>query len=216
MFRRSLAIAALAAAIALPSAALAGKKESTTTAATQPEIQMLGVQAFDGVLGSAKGIQDKIKTQTTTMSTARANVATALGVATDAPFKTAVDDLKAKAGDKISVAMEGTMPKLKAADGIPDNAKAGIDAVNGLVDAGKTTIDTCIALKTEITGLISQAQAFPAQLPSVLKSNPLDIPKKSKILADDIKIMGDTPKMLDDMVKEAEGIFNDVKAVFGA
>ncbi len=214
MFRRSLAIAALAAAIALPSAALAGKKEATTTT-TQPEIQLLGVEAFDGVLGSAKGIQDKIKTQTSTMATARANVNTALGVATDAPFKTAVDDLKAKAGDKISVAMDGTMPKLKAGDGVPENVTQGIDAVNGLVTAGKTTIDTCVALQAEITGLISQVQAFPAQLPSVLKSNPLDIPKKTKMLADDIKIMGDTPKLLDTMVKEAEGIFNDVKAVFG-
>ncbi|MBM4366678.1 MAG: hypothetical protein FJ102_10725 [Deltaproteobacteria bacterium] len=214
MFRRSLALAALAAAIALPSVALAGKKDTSTTS-SQPEIQLLGVDAFDGVLGSAKGIQDKIKTQTTNMSTARANVNSALGVATDAPFKTAVDDLKAKAGDKISVAMDGTMPKLKASDAAPENVTKGIDAVNGLVDAGKSTIDTCIALKTEITGLISQAQAFPAQLPSVLKSNPLDIPKKTKILTDDIKIMGDTPQMLDDMVKEAEGIFNDVKAVFG-
>jgi len=214
MFRHSIAIAALAAAIALPSAALAGKKD-TSTSSTEAEIQLLGVEAFDGVLGSAKGIQDKIKTQTTSMATARANVNSALGAAADAPFKTAVDDFKAKAAGSLKLEMDGTMPKLKATDAAPENVTKGIDAVNGLVDAGKATIDTCVALQAEITGLISEVQAFPAQLPSVLKSNPFDLAKKTKILADDIKIMGDTPKMLDEMVKEAEGIFNDVKAVFG-
>lgn len=214
MFRRTLAIAFLAAAVALPGAALAGKKETTT--ATAPEIQMTGLAEFDGVLGQAKAIQDKIKTQTTTLTTARANVNTAIGVATDAPFKTAVDDLKAKASGKISVAMEGTMPKLKAADGMPDNVQSGLDAVNGLIDAGGATIETCAGLSKDIQGLISQAQAFPGQLPGLLKANPLDIPKKTKILGDDIKIMGDTPKMIDALVKEAEGVFNDVKAVFGA
>ncbi len=211
MFRRTLAIAFLAAAVALPGAALAGKKETTTTT---PEIQMTGLAELDGVLGQAKTIQDKIKTQTTTLTTARTNVNTALGVATDAPFATAVDDLKTKASGKISVAMEGTMPKLKAADGMPDNVQSGLDAVNGLIDAGGSTIETCAGLAKDIQGLISQAQAFPAQLPGLLKANPLDIPKKTKILGDDIKIMGDTPKMIDALVKEAEGVFNDVKAAF--
>jgi hypothetical protein len=206
MFRRFFAVSALAlAAVSTP--ALAGKAATT-------EIQMTGISAFDPTFTSAKDIQGKVTGQTTTLHSARANVNTAIGVATDAPLATALADLSKKAEKKISVAMEGSMPKLNPDAALPDNVKAAVDSVNGLVEAGNDTVTACTGLKNDATQLVSAIAGFPGQLPSVVK-NPMELPKATKIVGDNAKIIGEFPKQIDALVAEVEGIYSDVKSAFG-
>lgn len=212
-FSRILATAALSASLMIPAMALAGKAATTTTD-DGPLIVLTGISQFDGVIGQGKDIQDKVMAQTTTLKTARSNVNTAIGAATDAPLKTAMDDLMAKADKKVTVAMNGTMPKLSADAAVPANVKAAVDAVNGLVDAGKSTVDVAVGLKTDAQQLVSACTAFPGQLPGLV-SNPLEVAKKLKVLNDDIKAIGQLPTRIDAMVKEVEGMVADIKAVFG-
>lgn len=211
-FSRILATAALSASLILPAVAIAGKAATTTT--TDPLIVLTGITQFDGVFGQGKDIQDKVIAQTTTLQTARANVNTALGVATDAPLATALGDLSTKAEKKITVAMNGTMPKLTPDAALPDNVKAGVDSVNGLIDAGKATVDTCLGLKKDAEQLVAASAAFPAQLPSLV-TNPLEVAKKLKTVNDAIKGVVALPKRIDAMVAEVDGIVKDIQAVFG-
>lgn len=212
-FSRILATAALSASLIVPAIALAGKAATTTS--SDPLIVLTGISQFDGVFGSGKGIQDKVIAQTTTLKTARTNVNTALGVATDAPLATAMADLSAKADKKITVAMNGTMPKLTPDAALPDNVKAGVDSVNGLIDAGKSTVDTCLGLKKDAESLVAAASAFPGQVPSLV-TNPLELAKKVKVVGDNIKAIGNLPKLIDALVVEVDGIVKDIKAVFPA
>ena len=211
-FSRALAIAALSSSLIVPAVALAGKAAATT--ATEPTIVLTGITQFDGVFGQAKDIQDKVNGQTTTLKTARSNVNTAIGVATDAPFATALADLSTKADKKITVAMNGTMPKLSPDAACPDNVKAAVESVNGLIDAGKSTVEAAVGLKKDAEQLVAAASAFPGQLPSLV-SNPMDVMKKSKVLGDDIKGLGALPKRIDDMVAEVTGLVSDIQKAFG-
>lgn len=205
-------ILAVLALVALPSAAFAGKAKE---ADPLPVIVLTGISEFDGVFGKAKGIQDKLTTETTNLKTARTSVNTALGVATDAPLETALADLMAKAEKKVGVALEGRMPKLKAADAVPDNVQKGIDAVNGLVTAADSSITTATGLKTDAMALASECQAFPGKLPSLVK-NPMEVMSKGKVLGDDVKATGALPDRLQLLIDEAGKILADVQSAFGA
>jgi hypothetical protein len=208
MFRRFLAVSALTASVLLPVSALAGKT------ATVPEIQTTGISAFDPTFTQAKDIHAKVTGEATNIHTARDNATKLLGAATDAPFATALADLKGKAEGKIKVAMSGTMPKLSPDAALPDNVKQGVDAVNGLVDAGGHAVDTCVGLKKDAEQLVAAVKGFPGQLPSLV-SNPLELPKKTKIIADNVTAVGHIPTEIDDLVKEVEGLYKDISGAFG-
>lgn len=203
---------AILALASLPAIAFAGKPKE---ADPLPQIVMTGISEFDGVFGKAKGIQDKLTAETTSLKTARTNVNNALEVATDAPLETALAELMKKAEKKVGVAMEGRMPKLKAADAVPDNVQKGIDAVNGLVSAADSSITTVTGLKTDAVALAEECKAFPGKLPSLVK-NPMEVMSKSKVLGDDVKATGALGDRLQLLIDEAGKILTDVQSAFGA
>ena len=97
---------AILALASLPAIAFAGKPKE---ADPLPVIVMTGISEFDGVFGKAKGIQDKLTAETTSLKTARANVNTALEVATDAPLETALADLLKKADNGLVSAADSSI-----------------------------------------------------------------------------------------------------------
>lgn len=205
---RFFVIAALA---ALPSVAFAGTKAKAPD--PLPTIVLTGISQFDGVFGKAKDIQDKLTAETASLTKARTDVNTALEVATDSPFETALADLVKKAEKKIGVAMEGTMPKLSASSAVPENVQKGIDAVNGLIGAATHAVGTATGLKADATALASECAGFPAQLPSLVK-NPMEAMSKGKVVGDDAKATAALPERLGLLIDEAGKIVTDVQAAF--
>ncbi|MFZ5481283.1 MAG: hypothetical protein ACOZNI_31275 [Myxococcota bacterium] len=200
----------LALALAHAPDALAGKKDAP---AELPKIEATGIAEFDSVFMKAKAIHDSLDTEDKNLKEARAAIATALGVAEDAPLATALEDLKKKANGKIKVALKGATPRLEPSEAVPENVQKGIEAVNKLLDASEHAVATGKELVPQAKELATAVAGFPAKVPGLV-SDPMEVPKKSKIVGQDVKATQATPDRIDRLVKTCEGTFNDVKAAF--
>lgn len=201
------------ATLALTSPAQAGKKAAVY--ATEPKILDCGIKEFDTVFKDAAKIQTTMDGIYKTLTDGRANVNTSLGVATDSPLSTALADLQTKAAGKLTVAMDGTVPKLKASDALPANAQTGLDAVNGLVDAGKKASSDALGLKDQVTTLGKTASGFPMKVPTMLGSLTADQVKTApKIVGDNAKAIKNLATNIDAITGEVTGIFDDITKTF--
>lgn len=211
-----LGLTLVTATVAMTDDAFAKKKDDSAATATTPDlpvIEMTNIAEFDSVFSKAKTIQDSLTSAKTELSTARSNLNTALGAATDAPLKTALADLNTKAGGALSVAMEGARPKLTAKDAVPANVQTGIDAANGLFSAGEKTVTTAKAMVPQVQELVAACAAFPGQVPSLVK-DPMAAAKSLKVVNNNLKAIKGTPGYIDALVAEVDGIWTDVKATF--
>lgn len=211
-----LGLTLVTATITVTDDAFAKKKDDSAAAATTPDlpvIEMTNIPEFDGVFSKAKTIQDSLNSAKTELSTARGNLNTALGAATDAPLKTALADLNTKAGGALSVAMDGAKPSIKAKDAVPENVQTGIDAANGLFTAALNTVTTAKNMVPQVQELVSACTAFPGQVPGLIK-DPMAAAKSLKVVNNNLKAIKGTPAYIDALVTEVDGIWNDVKSVF--
>ncbi|MDP2312594.1 MAG: hypothetical protein Q8P41_06780 [Pseudomonadota bacterium] len=179
-----------------------------------PKIEATGIAEFDSVFMKAKTIHDTLDVEDTNLKEARKQVALALGVAEDAPLKTAFDDLKTKANGKLKVALKGKMPRLEATDAVPENVQAGIDAVNKLLDVSEHMIDAGVELVPQAKELATACAGFPAKL-TTMGLDPMKLMESSKKVGNNVKATGATPDRVDRLVKTSEGVFTDVKGSFG-
>jgi hypothetical protein len=197
------------------------KKTSSSSTETDPfegvaDIIACGIAEFDSVFTEAGRLQKEMKTSYQNVKDAKTNVNTVLGVATDAPVATALADLQAKAAGKLKVVMNGTTPKLEAKDAIPDNVQKGLDAVNNLVDIGKKTADSVLAMKDKVVALGQQAAGFPMKVPTMLGSLSADqVKTTSKIVGDNVKSIKAMPGQIESISSQVTSIFNDIKTAFG-
>lgn len=217
-----LALGAVTVTITTP-AAEAGKKAAPAPApaadpfAGVPDIKPCSIAEFDAVYNEAGGIQVDLKGAWKQVVDARGNVNTVLGVAADAPVKTALEDLKGKAAGKVKVALEGGKPRLQPSEAVPENVQQGLDAVNALVDAGQATASRAVGIKDKVMALGSQAAGFPMKVPGMLGNLTPDQAKTApKIVGDNTKAIKEMPKQIDAISAQVEGIFTDIKGVFGA
>lgn len=202
--------------------AFAKKDKGTETAGTVtnpfegiPDIKDSGITDFDPTFTEAAGIQTSLKTTYTNLDGARKDLNTALGVATDAPFKTALEDLKTKAAGKLTIAMEGTTPKLKASDAVPENVQKGLDAVNGLVDKGQAAVTEVVGLVDKVKSLGTTAAAFPAKIPGMLGTLTPELAKTAPaIVKDNVKAIKAMPGQIDAIKGIVTGLLEDIKSVF--
>src|SRR5688500_15212359 len=162
----------------------------------------------------AKAIHETLDAEDKKLKDARAQLATTLGIATDAPVKNALADLKTKADGKISVELDGKTPRLKPSEAVPENVQKGIDAANKLLDVSEAAWSKGKELAPEAQRLAEAASGFPAKLPDLVK-DPMELAKKSKVVGTDVKVTSATPDRVDRLVKTTEGTFADVKGTFG-
>ncbi|MDP2309515.1 MAG: hypothetical protein Q8P18_26065 [Pseudomonadota bacterium] len=216
IFRLLLVLPLLGLLGGVPTADAAPKatKGAAAKEAPLPKIEATGISEFDSVFMKAKTIHETLDVQDKQFVDARAQVAIALGVAADAPLKTAFDDLKAKANGKLKVALKGKMPRLEATDAVPENVQTGIDAVNKLLDAGESMIDTGVQLVPEAQALAEACADFPSRL-TTMGLDPMKLIESTKKVANNVKATGATPARVDRLVKTSEGVFLDAKAAFG-
>lgn len=216
--RNILGVSFLGLALVVSAPVFAGKKDkaAATTSSSEPmvgEIELTNVAALDGTLGKAKTIEDKMVNSYNNLTTARTNLNTALGVATDAPLATALADMKTAAADKLKFAMDGAVPSLSLADGAPDNVKAGVEATKGLVSASTTAVKDMASLATDIKALVDEAKALPGQIPS-LGLDAKSLMSATKIVGKDVKAIAAFPDKAKAVTDAATAIINDIVAVF--
>ena len=206
-------ILALSAPLLYTPAAEAKKGDSKADASEIPAIEMTGIQQFDGVFGRAKTIQEKLNNEHAHMVDAHTNLNKALGLAEDSPIATAMSDLKGKAGGKIKMTMNGKTPVMAASEAVPANVQAGIDATNGLVDAGTSSVTTALGLKGDVQALVQECTAFPGQLPGLVK-NPMEAAKSLKVVNANLKAIKAFPAYIETFSTDMTTLFNDIKSVF--
>lgn len=214
--RRSLILAGFLMAglsLSLAPRAHAGKPPAGAKEEKIPLITMTGVSAMDGVFGEGRDIQVKLDGENKHLKEGRGNLNTALGVATDAPVATALAGLKASANGKLKIVLAGRVPHLQPSDAVPENVQKGVDAVNHLTDDADKAATTAVGLKGDAVRVFEACKDFPGKLPSLV-SNPMELPKATKITADNVKAISDFPKYIDRIAADVDGIFKDVGTVF--
>jgi hypothetical protein len=209
------AFSLLSAGLALAPEAHAAKKTDTVDPCKMesPTITKSGISDMDQVFDKAGNIQTTVRDQTSSVCTARGHLNDALGVGTDAPVATALADLKTKAGGKIKMAMNGTMPKLEASD-VPDNVQKAVDAVNELINSSSTAATQTAGLLPEAKALATQAAGFPMKVPTMKVDN-VDIPTAIKVVGENVKAIKQLPNQIEALGGQLELVVTDVKSTFG-
>lgn len=183
-----------------------------------PTIEMTGVKEFDGVFEKGKNIHDTLATAENKLTEANKNLATTLGVPETTSIDEMLGELKKKANNKITVAMEGGKPKIKASDAVPEDVQKGIDAVNQMVDDLQASLDAMKDLPPQVQELITSAKGFPSQLkPELLTANNLtakEMPKVAKTMNSDIKAIVATPDRIKGVTDASLNIFQQIQAAF--
>lgn len=217
----ALAIISAGLVISTPAEAKKDKAAAETGAIVNPfdgvpVIANCGISAFDEVFAKAGTIQTNVHGIYDGLSSARTNVNTVMGVGADAPLATALEGLKTNAAGKLSIAMDGTMPKLKASDAVPENVTKALDAVNGLVTAGAKAVTDSAALVDQVKELVAAAKGFPMKLPTLLPTLTPELVKTAPgITKDNVKAVGALPDQIKAIADQVTGIFGDIKGVFG-
>lgn len=180
---------------------------------TYKEIENTGISQFDEVFGKAKAIQDSLAAQEATLTTARTNANTALGVAADGDLGDAIAALSNAAGGKLGMEMKGTAPHLTVASGADATVTKGAEGVNGLIDAGTTTVTTVNALVPQVTALVTACKDFPATL-KTLGLDAATLLKATPIVAKDVAAVGQTPGRITAITDAVAAIYADVTDAF--
>lgn len=193
--------------------ALAGEKAPAAEEKALPKIEKSGIAEFDTVFMKARAIHDTLDAEDKTLTGARTNVNSVLGVATDAPLATAFADLKTKANGKLKIALKGTVPRLEASDALPDNAQKGLDAANSLVDAAVHAIASGKELEPEAKALAAAVVEFPASL-LTMGLDPMKLLASKKVVGANVKATGATADRIVKLINTCELVFTDLKAAF--
>jgi hypothetical protein len=202
--------------------ALAKKKKKGDDAAAEEtqSIQKCGIKEFDDVFMKAKAIHDTLDGAQAKLAEANTNIATALGVAEGTPLADALAELKTKAEGKISLAMDGTMPKLSAEEWVPEGITTALDGVNGAVANVSAAVEDLTALAAQAKELTVASKDFPSKLNSqLLKSNDLKVTQLFKVVktvGSNVKAISKTPARVETVTDELKGFLQAFTDAFKA
>lgn len=167
-----------------------------------PEIHKTGISEFDPTFMKAKAIHTDLDTVRSSLKTANKNLATTLALPENTSLSDSLAELKKRSNNKISTVLEdGKWPKLSATDAVPSDVAAGIEAVNSLVDALKTSEATLADMPEASKALVSTASKFPSQLNAgMLTSNNLslsELPSVGKKVKNNVAAVKGTPERVE-------------------
>lgn len=217
----TLAVAAFAFSTAtVPADALAkkGKDKGSESAGEPLEIQETQISSFDETFGKVKDLQTKLQTMNTNLVTANDKITTALGLPQGTPVADALNDLKAKAGDKLTVALDGDKPTLTLADGAPENVKTAVTATNEAVALWVDSLGQAATLHQDLMAVKDSAMNLPAETPAAFKDSglpPTQLPKVTKTVKDNVKATTQTVDMANDVVKSLTMSLDTLKGFAG-
>ena len=210
---RTLSVLALLLGLSLSPSALAGSKI--------PEIHKTGIKEVDPTFLKAKAIHDDLDTIHRSLKTANNNLATALNLPKETSLNQSLTELKKRGNNKINTVLEdGRWPRLKATDAVPSDVQDGIDAVNSLVDALKTSEATLKDMPAASKELAASAQKLPGRVSfSSLSQNNISItklPKTAKKFKNNMKAVKATPERVERVERQTTSMATQVLEVFPA
>lgn len=181
------------------------------------EIAMTGIADADAkVFAPAKAIHDTLAGIEASLKAGTDAFTSALGVTEGTPLADALASLKSNAGDSLTVAMDGTMPKISVADAAPDNVKAAVSSLNDLVDAHVSALDQAKDLPAQAQALVAAAQTLdPAAMAKQAAGNPMDIPKVLKTINNNLKAVSSTPDRVKNVTNTVSGNVEAIKGLKG-
>jgi hypothetical protein len=176
-----------------------------------PTIVPTGVAEFDPTFMAAKDIHTKIDTQNTALKDAKKGVNKAANVAEDASLDTALTALKTAANGKLELDNSGPTPRVKAANGAPDDVKNAATAINKLMDAGEATAGVAKDLAPAAAELAEKAAAFPEKAKNL---DPQTLLTASAKITADVKATVATKDRVERLAKSAEEVIAAVSKAF--
>lgn len=220
-----IAFVAMLASLVISPTADAKKEKSDDGATTEassedgaavelPVIEDTGIAAFDDVFGQVREIHETLGRAQTQLSEANDGIATALGLPAGTPLADALAELKEKAAGNLEIAMEGTVPSVKASDAVPEDVTAAIDAVNSSVTNVSATIKDLSALPEQVKALVDKSKALPAQLkdPAIISEIPKsELLSVGKTVKNNVKATVQTPDLVTGVTSELTGFVDAVK-----
>ncbi len=210
--RKLFALALAASALSVPTTAFAKKDKSAQAAPAPLAMKETGIAKIDETFAKAKAPLDTISKVRTEVDGLTANVASALGLTAGAPIADALADLKAKAAGKLTLAMDGGKPKVSAADGVPDNVKAAIDALNAGIDNVKNAVAALSEVPAQLTAVADDAKQYsdPAVLQGLVGDNPAAVMKAPKAIAQNLETLTKAPEEAKAVALSADNLIKTV------
>lgn len=156
-----------------------------------------GITSFDPVFTRVGEIDGQIGKSEAQLRSAKANLNTALGLKQGTPITDGINELKARAGTKLGVAVNNqAVPKLTVNDAVPTNIQSAVDAVNGMTVNFSTSLVELQGLVPEITKLLGDTKSMPSRLKDEFASQGstglidklVALPKTTKALNHDLAV----------------------------
>jgi hypothetical protein len=177
-------------------------------------IEMTGIKSFDKVFKQARKTDSKIRSAERNLSKSKKALRAALKLKKGTTYTAALSELKQKAKGKVKVAMSGKIPTLKAKEGVPEDIKNGIEAINTLSKSIPASINNLKDAAVASKKMVSAARKFPNRIKKELMGKGVDgliavvfkLPKITKTVMRNLKIMSSMPKRAAKVSKELTSI----------
>jgi hypothetical protein len=216
----------LAVGVATPDVAFGGKKGDDkgaskgddAAASKWKNVETVGLKSIDDVFAPVKQMHGTLSSAEGSMASANTNLATALSLPQGTPFADALAELQKRADGKVTVAMQGTVPKLAASDAVPSDVQAAIDATNGLTTSIASSVQAISQIPAQVQAVIPQISKLPQTFPAEAKTlgaKVTEIPKMLTTLKNNVEATIQTPERAAELVKQIEGTLSLVTTTFG-
>lgn len=216
----------LAVGVTTPDVAFGGKKGDDKAASKGGDdaaskwknVETVGLKSIDDVFAPVKQMHGTLSSAEGSMASANTNLATALSLPQGTPFADALAELQKRADGKVTVAMQGTVPKLAASDAVPSDVQAAIDATNGLTTSIASSVQAITQIPAQVQAVIPQISKLPQTFPAEAKTlgaKVTEIPKMLTTLKNNVEATVQTPERAAELLKQIEGTLSLVTTTFG-
>lgn len=213
------ATAAAAPAPAAKTKEKGGKAKAAEGAEPVEHIPMkpIGIADLDAFFARVQTIRARVWSIQDSLISARTNLTSALGVASDVSVDMALANLIETAQGSIKLTMVGTKPKLSVVNAPSPQVSQAVDAVNGMLDAAMQIATEIPKFQQDATALVAEAQGIPGKAPTMLKdagTSPTQIPKMLGAIKTDVQLTIGLPGELKALMDEGVSTVNLVKSSF--
>lgn len=192
-------------------------KADDETAKAVPGIKKIGIDSLDEFFTKVDAVDQKVRGADTKLGQSRRGLKTGLGLAEGVTLKDGLLEFKTKAGDQVTLGMEGGKPAFTVADAAPEDIKNGVEALKSAVDNYTGAIADLAALPAEIKGIQEGAKAVAESGANDIKAAgvTMDTPKQLKALAGNLKTTASLPDRTADVVKRLDTNLGLLVTTFG-
>ena len=185
-------------------------------------IEMTGIQSFDKVFRKAKEANRDLQSAERNVRKSKNALRKALKLGKKATYVEGLRELKQRAKGKISVAMQGGVPTLRAREAVPSDVLAGIKAVNTLSKSIPASLRDMKRVTSSSTAMYKRAKNFPRNIQAELASKGTNglvavifkAPKIAKTTVRNLRIMSTLPKRSASVSRDLGQISNAIRKTF--